>query len=720
MAVYQLAEEWIDARSSVQDFWGEVAYNGLNSAVAGGMTNIAISGVKRSELAMFIDFPGRESYDAVMKTIMGGNPDTVPVLIRVEAACPETRRIVELRMKEQFSFYASRDLQDFVTDFQKTRSGKPTKRMLKEIGDWDPNFDLQRATSVERISWRRSYTINWLYDMVNVFCRTVLQGQQPLKTEKPLYERLDWSLQGTWSRHGKRFGLNEFASEIASFVMQKPGTDVRRRILPHHVFQPQCIVDSMTVSRGWSTSFLRGHVLEPPNEDFTPKRDVDQFLGEKVEGGIRGWLYWLGSLKAIFKADSTVHEHHHAMLEYLERHFEDWLGQSDYQRGLSECIPPSRFTKSNANGLWEYSPFLCGIGLMDALELAYGMGLWTMDQRPEGMLLLHLQNMLVQKGYMTQPFAVYAGLENLFPTAFFVDGKAPTSDFDHALLARLSGWSPRWARPRHRRDSAPTADLHSLCDPNANVLFRTKSLLQLLREAEWDPERIPNSKVCPYSRLGTVRMSLAKDAIDTTTGRMPWDDCDMIGRAKAAGISQDEIAELSAGMEHIKRRISPVELSSHQDIGSYHRSRSSEPRLKHLKRRYCDLTGTESLYMLKWDILEEVCGQGLLSLNFAKLGIDLLDAFLYLEEALEHAKNPLYLEVCKRSIGLQRKRVDLVTSAMRGEDEACLRIMAKELQNPSGWKHKNIYWKDMEDMETNWRKEAGRYAGREPDTCPLQ
>lgn len=65
-------------------------------------------------------------------------------------------------IKERFSIHAYQDLLDFVTDFQKTRSGKPTKRMLAEIRDWDPQFNVQRASKEERIRWRRSYTINWL------------------------------------------------------------------------------------------------------------------------------------------------------------------------------------------------------------------------------------------------------------------------------------------------------------------------------------------------------------------------------------------------------------------------------------------------------------------------------------------------------------------------------------------------------------------------------
>lgn len=55
-----------------------------------------------------------------------------------------------------------KDLLDFTNDFQKTRSGKPTKRMQAEIRNWDPEFDVQQASKEERIKWRRSYTINWL------------------------------------------------------------------------------------------------------------------------------------------------------------------------------------------------------------------------------------------------------------------------------------------------------------------------------------------------------------------------------------------------------------------------------------------------------------------------------------------------------------------------------------------------------------------------------
>lgn len=83
---------------------------------------------------------------------------------------PATGAVVQgqespIDVREEFMIYAYQDLHDFIMDFQKNRSGKPTKRMLSEIRDWDPKFNLQRATKEQRIKWRRVYTINFLFDL---------------------------------------------------------------------------------------------------------------------------------------------------------------------------------------------------------------------------------------------------------------------------------------------------------------------------------------------------------------------------------------------------------------------------------------------------------------------------------------------------------------------------------------------------------------------------
>jgi len=39
-------------------------------------------------------------------------------------------------------------------------------------------------------------------------------------------ESVDWPAHGPWNVHLRLFGLNEFAAEVTSLAMQKPGTNV--------------------------------------------------------------------------------------------------------------------------------------------------------------------------------------------------------------------------------------------------------------------------------------------------------------------------------------------------------------------------------------------------------------------------------------------------------------------------------------------------------------
>ncbi|OCK74477.1 hypothetical protein K432DRAFT_420287 [Lepidopterella palustris CBS 459.81] len=227
-----------------------------------------------------------------------------------------------------------------------TRSGKPTKRVLSEISNWDQNFDLERAGKEQQIKWRRAYTINWLYDLVNVFLSIVVQ-RNTMKQQNIILESVDWSTNGPWNKHRRLFGLNEFVGEITSLAMEKPGTDIRQKILPHTAFQLQCIVDSLIVSRGWSLNILKGRVLHLPARAFRPRRDVDHFMDRKSKAVDRGYCNGVNVLNQFFAKDSRDD-------------FVNWLGESKYMYGLT-TIPPSCFSNTKANGLWEYSPFLCGM-----------------------------------------------------------------------------------------------------------------------------------------------------------------------------------------------------------------------------------------------------------------------------------------------------------------------------------------------------------------------
>lgn len=124
MAVYALVEEWAGVRSYLQRLWRDVAYKGLNSAVAGAVTNVAVNMIERSAAAMFIDYPGHDSYETVMNTITRGDPEKAQGMFSVAThwVSADHASITKLRetavdVQEQFLIHAYRDLLDFVNDF---------------------------------------------------------------------------------------------------------------------------------------------------------------------------------------------------------------------------------------------------------------------------------------------------------------------------------------------------------------------------------------------------------------------------------------------------------------------------------------------------------------------------------------------------------------------------------------------------------------------------
>ncbi|OQE40079.1 hypothetical protein PENCOP_c006G08613 [Penicillium coprophilum] len=101
MAVYSITEQLVRLRHELQGTWYSVAYHGMNTAIASSLCKVAIRTIKHSQLQIFIDFPGYDSFDTIMQTMLRGD-------------------------------------RNFITDYQKTRSGKSTKAMLKSIQHWNP------------------------------------------------------------------------------------------------------------------------------------------------------------------------------------------------------------------------------------------------------------------------------------------------------------------------------------------------------------------------------------------------------------------------------------------------------------------------------------------------------------------------------------------------------------------------------------------------------
>jgi hypothetical protein len=251
-------------------------------------------------------------------------------------------------------------------------------------------------------------------------------------------------------------------------------------------------------------------------------------------------------LKQILRKDADLHQdpNRHAthvdVMEELKLDCIDWLGESKYMHGLTN-IPISRFSKHNANGLWEYSPLLCAADLLEGLVIVQRFVMLLWDNIPEPTLALHLHNVLVKKGYLKKEIGLYTNLEHLFQDSFFPDG-IPTEGFLKALLARTA----QGRNDRAFHSEAVTKDIHQIWNPDLNRFFKNKSDLMVYYHAEWVPEKIPDSAVRIPSMIYMMRLMRTERMIDPTTGEMRLEQTEIVKRAKAQGQTDSELLEAAS------------------------------------------------------------------------------------------------------------------------------------------------------------------------------
>lgn len=85
-----------------------------------------------------------------------------------------------------------------------------------------------------------------------------------------------------------------------------------------------------------------------------------------------------------------------------------------------------------------------------------------------------------------------------------------------------------------------------------NKYFRTKSNLLLYRQAYWNPERIPDSEIRTDSFLALARIAQKRKFLDPVTGRIRFEETDLIERAKKEGAREEELMRLSSAMAMIQ------------------------------------------------------------------------------------------------------------------------------------------------------------------------
>ncbi|KAG7084551.1 hypothetical protein JMJ78_0009985 [Colletotrichum scovillei] len=704
MAACAIAKECVVLRNYLQNNWREASYCGLHGAIAGTLS-------KDTELEVFGECPELQSYETFVAAIIRGNLETaqgsfIKALAKLSPGGQHGgNKTTSIDLKEYILLGTYRDFVDFLEDYQQSEDGKPTAKMLIKIKDWDPTLDLQHTTKRERLKWRRSYTINWLYDLVNSY--TAIQRREgewvrlenlpkcPLAGSEPL------------------LGLQDFAFFVTSLLMKKPGTDVLQDIMPHRVFQLQCIVDAFTISCGWTNTTRWGHVLGPrsPNT-LGPMRDIDGFLGRRPRGnsnqessgkgkgkgeggtklyigdielsvggstkddsniqnddknlGISNGILRSANLMAHFYGAELRHAHRQPMMDFVSvfcKEF-DFLGQSVPMTG--DILPTSRFDHTGPNGMWRYSPYLCGVGVMEGLERVYRTSMLTWDSLEEPTAMIHLHNMLVQQGHIKQPLAHYQVLQDMFRDSFFPDGQVPRSNFAEAFLSigELL-WGDGRAKPKPALPKS--AGYHRSIDVSRNVAFNTKSNLVVYREANWHIEWIPDKELSPRTSLALLRASrlIAKTPLNSMTK----DEKSLIDRVKKAlGVDDEEL--LSRGNALLKKL---GETRPHQSSTG----RNGTP-VEVMSGDRVRPSRVQLLDLIKGDLYYDICGNHSYStFNYILLYVNMIETFEKIEYELARAQD----SDCESILGLGT-RLHMVDALMRKERERkSLKVVAEVLES---------------------------------------
>ncbi|CAI0646429.1 unnamed protein product [Colletotrichum noveboracense] len=642
MAILSFRTEWAQIRLYVQDLWIDVIHKNLNTAVAGAVSNVAIAKIKKTELELFDDFPEHCYFEKITDTLTRGGLHRLQKVAEEKAAADRDHHGCLVDVKEQLLMYTYQDLLDFCTDFQKSRNGKPTKAMRAKIGLWDPKLSLETATKEEGILWRRKFTINWLYDLVNEYS----SWEQTQRGERCFSDDVDWSPSGPSGSQGTLLGLTDFAAS-SNF---------------------SGIVDATCVKSGWSLCSHGGHILEAPAAGFLAIRDIKSIIDERPEDEA-GHDHSCGCCYAshlrfcqrlaqklqtrqdigMYNCNAIIQPATHVLswsVEYLESR----LGRCNSESVLEGApIPPSRFGVPHS--LWALSPFLCGVGLAEALQIIYSTGMRFLDIYPIPTMMLHLEQMIHNKGG-------YEGKEHdwglplagimrgLFRHCLYVEGKWPSKDAaDEEYVNALDAWAEgdvtATRRLRAKRVKNPVPGGVACPFPvRQNVNFNKLSHLMIYQEADWDPSRIHYTSLEPKTALAAVRLSREPTYFDLFTGeqseptelvrhmyeKVGWDD-DWSGHQMSVG---EGLFRTFLTMDLLKPAKANVEQSAvEKDL-----TRAVYSKLE---------TILEDLEIAKLDLWNDISGLRCRSgMDFASLNIALTIIMDEVENALYHAKNPTF------------------------------------------------------------------------------
>lgn len=461
IASKELAQSWIHMRHFIQQQWRECAYGTYNTAVAAGVSNAGIASVQRSSSVMFTEFDGNDEYEALIKKLTGVDlfdisasvPEDVTAAILAtviddEELAPESgeTRGPDIDVRELLMVYTYSDLRDFLHDCRAHPRGRPTKRIRKSVRGWNLKLDLMTTSRVGRVQWRRVFTIKWLYALLMHVTSDESSARWPLEP---------------WSKQRRLFGFNEFAKWLTGLATQKEDVDFGKQVPPHRVFQLQCMVDSFMVARGWIVSHSGRDILVTAAQGFSATRDVCRFTD----------MYSRRVDVLVDRLEGTVNPAIIELLGRLKTNFSGWLcgpnphGNHTSRAGAYGSLFPH---DEEPNALWDFSPYLCGAGLVEALESAHIACMEAMNSIPQVTWMTHLQNLLLAKRILRQAVGPWKYIVSLIQSVVFTNGNPPEGSFRVALWTCPAMKSLLQSAAREKNHNFESAGAAALSDEDIN------------------------------------------------------------------------------------------------------------------------------------------------------------------------------------------------------------------------------------------------------------
>ena len=347
-------------------------------------------------------------------------------------------------------------------------------------------------------------------------------------------ENLDWNIE-TWGncKRPKRtlWGPVDFARDVTVLAMQKPGAPIESELKPHHILQLQIAVDSMFCAKRWVAQDV------PPLECFgststtlvwdfandivevrlfrrqweeASKLLLEEFLKDRArKGDPTGWSYPITSLGIILNEVSLLSM---TPLDFLPK------------------APPSMFSKSSKNGLWLYSPYLCGTGMVEMLNVSYDWGTTCLDRSGYMQAFFHLYNMLLQNGHMRSSIDIIERMIETFNDDVYRGRQRPTKKFFDSLKLSLdvrAQYLGDFTKLRRRKAGAHIEGsmFRDKGKPNQHSLYTKQGKLFALSQANWLFSRLDQSKfpslATPIHSATDFLDALKSELIEDITGRTP-------------------------------------------------------------------------------------------------------------------------------------------------------------------------------------------------------